>query len=597
MDIDAVADALNAGKTSIGRPVIGRKLLAPLFGMATPIRDAKRDVIGALVGVVNLELPNFLDIALDGAKAKSGEISIASPSHNVWVTTSGKKRILEPLPIPGSNPLFDEIRSGFEGSRIGLDRGGAETLFSVKSIPEANWIIISALRSERVFAPVRRVERHNLIGAGILIAFAALCLWWLLWRQLMPLIVSAQALAKFQDVDSIQPLPIARDDEIGQLIGHFNRVLARLSQSKDHFQSLFHEAPIGIAVTDSLTGRYCEINPAFEKITGKSKEELSRTDWMAITHPDDIEKNHEYQALMNAEKISGFHFEKRYIRPDGSIVWISLTVARLRGDDISQPRHLSMIEDITERKRAEQIQKDSIDALVKSNADLERFAHAASHDLQEPVRSLIAYSQLLKRKCGNSLSGEGSEFVEIIIKSAWRMSELVNGLLSYSRINADITPRHDVDMKHIFRNALEHLYATVDASGAEIDIDELPVVLGDEVQLLQLAINLVGNAVKYVRPGDRPRVNISSCQDGREWIFAIKDFGIGIDMKYHSRVFEIFKRLHTQQIYPGAGIGLALCKRIVERHNGRIWFESDGDGLGTVFKFALPVAQVGDYAI
>lgn len=227
------------------------------------------------------------------------------------------------------------------------------------------------------------------------------------------------------------------------------------------------------------------------------------------------------------------------------------------------------------------------DELLRSNAELERFAHIAAHDLQEPIRTVVAYSQFLERRMGGSIDEESREILGFIVAGARRMHELVRDLLGYSRLAGAETPFAAVDMQDVVREAVSDLDAAIRDSGAEVAVDEasLPEVLGSRVQLLELMRNLIANAIRFRRPGEPPRIRIAATEMHGERVFSVADNGIGIERQYWGQIFVVFKRLHGSA-YPGTGIGLATCKRIVERHGGWIWVESV-PGRGSTFFFTL----------
>jgi light-regulated signal transduction histidine kinase (bacteriophytochrome) len=227
------------------------------------------------------------------------------------------------------------------------------------------------------------------------------------------------------------------------------------------------------------------------------------------------------------------------------------------------------------------------DELLRSNAELERFAHVAAHDLQEPIRTVVAYSQFLERRMAEVIDDDDREILDFIVGGAKRMHELVRDLLAYSRLTGADTPFTSVDMLGVVHEAIGDLDAAIRDSGAEIEVDEssLPAVLGARVQLLELMRNLIANAIRFRRPGEKLRIRIGTTEIHGEPVFAVADNGIGIERQYWGQIFVVFKRLHGND-FPGTGIGLATCKRIVERHGGRIWVDSV-PGQGSTFFFTL----------
>jgi light-regulated signal transduction histidine kinase (bacteriophytochrome) len=224
--------------------------------------------------------------------------------------------------------------------------------------------------------------------------------------------------------------------------------------------------------------------------------------------------------------------------------------------------------------------------LARSNADLRQFAYVVSHDLQEPLRSVTGYAQLLARRYRGQLDSRADELIEGAVEGARRMQVFIRDLLAYSRIGFDRVQLVPTAMETIRDHALSNLTAAIEEAGAAIESDALPVVVGDPNQLVQLLQNLIGNSIKF-RRDEPPRVRLSAERDGPRWRFAVADNGIGIPDVARDRVFQIFQRLHPMDAYPGTGIGLAIASRIVERHRGRIWIESEV-GKGATFWFSLP---------
>ncbi len=264
---------------------------------------------------------------------------------------------------------------------------------------------------------------------------------------------------------------------------------------------------------------------------------------------------------------------------------ILLTRFECAGETILQ----ATVRDITLEKRTEEESRQLVADLDRSNKELEQFAYVASHDLQEPLRMVSSYTQLLARRYKGRLDADADDFIAYAVDGAYRMQRLINDLLAYSRVGTRGKEFEPTDCAAFFDQAIANLKATIGESGAEVTCGPLPTVMADKSQIGQLLQNLIGNAIKY-HGAEPPRVHVSAEQKGDEWVFSVRDNGIGIDPQYAERVFVIFQRLHNREEYAGTGIGLAICKKIVERHGGRIWLESQL-GSGATFHFTIPIGN------
>lgn len=245
---------------------------------------------------------------------------------------------------------------------------------------------------------------------------------------------------------------------------------------------------------------------------------------------------------------------------------------------------------VIERSEASERLRAQARELMRSNEELQQFAYVASHDLQEPLRMVASYTQLLAQRYGDKLDADAADFIHYAVDGARRMQALINDLLAYSRVGTRGQPFAEVNCDGVVRTALQNLKVAVEETGATVRYGGLPIVFGDSTQLVQLFQNLVGNAIKFRRPGEPPEIEISARRGDGAWQFAVSDNGIGIEPQHSERIFVIFQRLHTREKYPGTGIGLAVCRKIVERHGGRLWVESN-PGHGSVFQFTLPDHQ------
>jgi PAS domain S-box-containing protein len=278
--------------------------------------------------------------------------------------------------------------------------------------------------------------------------------------------------------------------------------------------------------------------------------------------------------------------ERMLVTRDGGRVPILKSVVPVVLDD--EEVLLEGFIDISERKRAEEELNRTAAELARSNAELEQFAYVASHDLQEPLRMVASYAQLLEKCYKGKLDSDADDFIAFIVDGATRMRALITDLLAYSRVGTRGKSLEATDCESVFEQVIANLQMAIEETNAVVTHDRLPSAMADELQLSQVFQNLIGNAIKF-HGEERPLVHVSAKQRGREWVFSVQDNGIGISPEHTDRIFVIFQRLHGGGEYPGTGIGLAICKKIVERHGGRIWVESQ-PGKGSTFYFTIPMA-------
>jgi PAS domain S-box-containing protein len=381
---------------------------------------------------------------------------------------------------------------------------------------------------------------------------------------------------------------------IGQQIGHFmarTQAERELRQSESRFRSLtglssdwYWEQDEELRLT-FMSSRFVErtgIDPA-PYIGGRRWDQpapnLTDSDW--ARHRAQLERHEPF-----------FDFEIERVTPDGNSVWLSVS-----GEPVFEDRkfrgYRGVGTDITERKRAQGVLRAAYDELARSNSELQQFAYVASHDLQEPLRMIGSYTQLLERRYGDKLDADAREFMGFVVDGATRMKQLIEDLLAYSRVGTRGKELRPVQAQAALERALVNLRASIESADAQVTHDALPEVSADDTQLTQLFQNLIGNAIKFRKKDEPIRVHVGVQDAGAEWRFSVSDNGIGIEPQYYERIFMVFQRLHTREEYAGTGIGLAICKKVVDRHRGRIWVES-ALGKGSTFNFTLPKIQKGD---
>lgn len=359
-----------------------------------------------------------------------------------------------------------------------------------------------------------------------------------------------------------------------------------MRDSSDTPARLFREAvdssPSGVVIVDAR-GHIVYANREAERIFGYTAGDLTGLPIESLV-PSALRGAHLKQRdgfqRARGARAMGMGREFPGVRKDGTEVALEIGLSHFGSDDGDFV--VAAVVDVGERLRARE-------ELRRSNEDLERFAYVASHDLQEPLRTVTSFLHLLQDRFGNRLDETGGEFVSLALHGAQRMKRLIDDLLAVSRVDSHGAPMTEVDLAVAVRRAVGGLAAAAEDAGAKVEVGPMPRVRGDEGQLEQLFANLIGNAIKF-RGADPPRVVVTSMRATSEWVVSVEDNGIGIHPDFSDRIFVIFQRLHTPQEYDGTGMGLALCRRIVDRHGGRIWVESS-PGAGATFRFTLPASE------
>ena len=337
----------------------------------------------------------------------------------------------------------------------------------------------------------------------------------------------------------------------------------------------------------TLDGVITTWNHGAEKVFGYPVSEAVGKPMQMLVPPE--RANEEADILARVERGESVeHFETVRVRKDGKGIDVSVTISPIRDSSGAIVGVSKVARDISERKRAEQRLADKVEELARSNRDLEQFAYAASHDLQEPLRMVASYTQLLAERYGGKLDENADKFLGYAREGALRMQVLIRDLLTFSRVVQAGVPRKNVDCDVALEEALQSLTAAIEESGTVVTHTALPNVWADQTQIVQVFQNLIGNAIKF-HNGAPPQCAVSAEKSGCNWLFSVSDNGIGIAPEYAENIFVVFQRLHARTEYPGNGIGLAICKKIIEHYGGTIWVESKV-GEGSTFKFTLPAA-------
>jgi len=386
------------------------------------------------------------------------------------------------------------------------------------------------------------------------------------------------------------------------------------------------EASLDPLVTINPDGTISDVNQATIKVTGFDREDLIGTDFSKyFTEPDKAKAG--YETVFRDGSVTDYGLEIRHRHGRITPVLYNATVykddhgnvtgvfaaarditERKRAEDALmrayneledrvrertiklQEANDSLEKEITERKAtAEELRKKS-EELARSNLELQQFAYVASHDLQEPLRAISGFTELLEKRYKGQLDDRADKYINFIIDGTKQMNQVIHDLLAYSRVQTKAHEFEFIDMNKSLKRALLNLHVSIQEKNAVIKTDTLPGIYADGIQITQLFQNLIGNALKFQKPGVTPEISVSVHKSGDYWAFSVTDNGIGIDPQYSERIFRIFQRLHAKGEYEGTGIGLAICKRIVERHGGEIAVRSE-PGKGSIFSFTLPIGK------
>lgn len=386
-------------------------------------------------------------------------------------------------------------------------------------------------------------------------------------------------------------VPKMSGGELGLLVDRFNDMLAgiqgrdtdlkraldRVGEERGRFHFMAESMPQKI-FTATPEGVVDYVNSRWPEFAGRSVQDLIGGEWVTLLHPDDRERS--IAGWQKALKSGNpFTSEQRFLRHDGVYRWHLSRAQAMRDQDGRITMWIGSNTDIHEQKEKEE-------ELRRANEDLRQFAYSASHDLQEPIRNVAVFSELIGRKLEPVIDEEGRQFLIFLQEGARRLSRMVSGLLAYTNTSSAELSAAPVNAEVVVRRVLTTLEGTIRENEAIVTWDELPRVNMGEFHLEQIFQNLIGNAIKY-RSERQPRIHISATEVGEAWRFSVSDNGIGIDPQYKERIFGLFKRLSHQSKYAGTGIGLAICQRIVERYGGHIWVEGQL-GVGATFYFTIP---------
>jgi PAS domain S-box-containing protein len=624
--------------------------------IGTPITDKDGNLIAVLAGRV--DLAEMSDIMMQRSGLSATEETYLVNAFNFFVT---EPRFGEDFALKKAvhTEGVEACLQHKDGVGFYDDYRGVPVIGAYRWMPERELCILTEEDRTEAFVPITAFRNVVLgIGLGVALIVALLGVFFArtITGPVRQLVVGAEEIGR-GNLD--YRIEVRARDEIGRLSRAFNQMTVNLKaitasrdelnreitervraeetlrQERDFAEKLVETAQVIVLVLDT-EGRIVRFNPYMEEISGYHLEEVQDQDWFTTFLS---ERNTTSIRELFRQAVSDIQTRGNVnpiITKDGrerQIEWYDKTLKDAEGNVVGL---LATGQDITERKRAEEILKQTLSELEdsrtaalnmmmdadearrvaeqanqdlkmeiaerkraqadleRSNQELEQFAYVASHDLQEPLRMVSSYTQLLARRYKDQLDADADDFIAYAVDGANRMQCLINDLLAYSRVGTRGKPFESTDCNSVLGQARVNLNVAIEESNALVTNDELPTVMADEAQLVQLFQNLIGNAIKF-RSEEPPHVHISANKTSEVsetsevfWEFSVQDNGIGIDRQYHERIFVIFQQLHGREDYPGTGIGLAISKRIVERHGGRIWLESE-PGEGSTFYFTIPV--------
>ncbi len=567
----------------VQNPFYALTIQAPVMFVSMPIRNDTGSAIGVLAGQLNIDHLNTI----------VNTYNSLYQSLDVYLVNAANLFISQPRLIDDGVMLRQGIRTesvkhclaGDNGILVEENYVRHPVITVYRWLPARELCLLVSLDRDEILEPVYHFSQI-MIGLGLTaLALTALIAVAVARTITSPVLALRKVATRFGEGDLNARMDVRTSDEMGQLAASFNTMAASLAEERRlrYRAARLFDISVELLSISGTDGYFKELNPAWERTLGHTQAVLLSTPMLDFVHPDDVEQTATQQAnIVAGETVA--NFENRFCCADGSYKWLSWTAVL----DAEEELIYAVARNITKRKDAdERLAQQSIE-LHRSNQELEQFAYVASHDLQEPLRKVSSYLQLIQRRYAGQIDEDADVFINFAVDGATRMKALINDLLAYSRVGTHSRPRTPTNLNLVLERVLSDLQFQIVESGASVRVGALPTVLADETQMVQLFQNLISNALKFQQGS--PVVEIGATQQGPTWQFSVRDNGIGIESQYMERIFVIFQRLHGRGDYAGTGIGLAVCKKIVERHDGTIWVESEV-GIGSTFFFTLPLRE------
>jgi two-component system, sensor histidine kinase and response regulator len=617
-DRDYLIGALK-GTPTIGKPTEGKVLKSPVFGMATPIRDASGQVIGAVVGAVNLGETNFLDSIIQRPYGKTGGYLLVAPQHNLFVTATDKSRVMQPLPPAGVNPMHDKYMAGYEGYGIAVSSRGVEELSAARRIPSAGWYVVGILPTAEAFSPLIATEQRLLLSTILISLLAGAITWWvtarLLRAQLAPVLETTRLLENLNDATQIpEQLPVQGKDEIAEFVAGFNRLLAlvaaqrtRLQESEQRLFTILESVDAAIYLKDT-EGRYLFANRRVREVFGRPQEAIIGTRDDAYFDPDSAARIHENDLKVLLEGKTLKTEETNHQLHDNTVSTYLSVKLPLRNEAGDIYALCGISTDITEQKnvaRELELHRNHLEKLVdtrtrelgvaKEAAEAANVAKGAflanmSHEIRTPLNAIIGMAHLIR---GGSLSPQQASRLEKLEKAGQHLLQILNTVLDLSKIEAtrfvlEEGPVNLVDITHNVQSIISE-QAALKRLTVDLDIPpNMPALIGDAPRLQQALLNYASNAVKFTDSG-RVTLRIRLFDETPETQgvrFEVEDTGIGITPEAAARLFAIFEQADnsTTRKYGGTGLGLAITRKLAQLMGGEANVVSTM-GAGSTFWF------------
>ena len=621
---DYLHGALIEGKATVGGPLVSRMLRAPSFAIAVPIRNGQGQVIGAFAGITSLAQPSFLEKLTENHYGKTGGYLLVAPRQRLIVTATDKSRIMEASPAPGVNPVIDRLLEGNEGYSVYVNPRGVEVLQSSKHIAQAGWYVAVSLPTDEAFAPIRDMQRHMLLATLVLTLLAGCLSWWIVRRQLKPLVAAAEMLAaQSLSQPPAQALPVVRDDEVGRLIEGFNRLLESLGQRET---ALREEQQFSALVLDKLPGIFylytypeCRLtlwNKQHEVLLGYTAAEMADrhiTDWHIPQARETVMAT--IEKLMESGESS---IEANLLAKDGTTRPFHLSGVRFEAHQ--RAYFMGIGTDISERKAAEAElaqYRHNLEELVASRTaelalarDAAQAANVAksaflanmSHEIRTPLNAILGMAAILRR---SGVSAQQSERLDQIDTASRHLLSTINDILDLSKIEAGKFVLDDAPVRidSLLANVGAIVSERAQAKGLALHIDDAPLLKnlrGDPTRLQQALLNYATNAVKFTERGSvtlRALV-VGDADEASPCVrFEVSDTGIGIAPDVLPRLFTAFEQADnsTTRKYGGSGLGLAITRRLAELMGGDAGVDSQ-PGVGSRFWFTACLQRGTDAA-